>query len=218
MKSFILCLMALVLISCVEQGMTVQKAGCFPASSQVMTPEGLKRMDALTEGDQVLGMRNGKEVFGKVKSWFHHETESYGEYLTVSIRGKSFQVSPKHNMAVEKKTAELGENGIEYAFAEEVEGQSLFPAGKVDKVQKVRSLGVYAPRTETMNYFIYLEGGQESVKVLAHAFAHIRNPQSFEFVVDSIEKAWNMFSPEASKEMIHPSVNWMQETFKFLQA
>ena len=95
----------------------------------------------------------------------------------------------------------------------------MFPAGKVDKIEKVRSKGVYAPRTETMNYFVYLEGGEEkTVKVLAHAFAHLRNPESFELVVDVVEKAWNVFSPEASKEKVHPSVNWMQETFKFLQS
>ena len=175
-------------------------------------------MDSLKEGDQILGLKNGKEVFGEVRSWFHHEIESYGDYLSITIDGRSFEVSSKHNMAVQKQVSLLGENSLEYAFAEELEGENVFPVGKVSKVEKVRSKGVYAPRTETMNYFIYLEGGEQgSQKVLAHAFAHIRNPESYEFVVDVIEQAWNMFSPDASKQLVHPSVSWMKETFKCLQ-
>ena len=122
MKTFIFCFLAFALISCVEQGMTVQKAGCFPASSQVMTPEGLRRMDSLKEGDRILGMKDGKEVFSKVRSWFHHETETYGDYLSVNILGRSFEVSAKHNMAVKKQATQLGEHDIEYAFAEELVG------------------------------------------------------------------------------------------------
>ena len=33
---------------------------CFPGKAQVMTPEGLKSMEQIKQGDKVLGMKNGE--------------------------------------------------------------------------------------------------------------------------------------------------------------
>ena len=49
--------------------------------------------------------------------------------------------------------------------------------------------GKYAPKTRSNNYFVF--AGEE--RVLAHCFAHIRNPERYEGVVDAIAGAWEMF-------------------------
>jgi hypothetical protein len=55
-----------------QSGTVVEDYGsCFPAHAEVMTPQGLTRMDELKKGDLVLGFKEGKEIFSEVTSWFH---------------------------------------------------------------------------------------------------------------------------------------------------
>ena len=63
-----------------------------------------------------------------------------------------------------------------YQLAEEVEG--LFGQGGVLSTQTVKKQGAYAPKTKSNNYFIYLHG-RTNEKILAHNFAHIRNPRFY---------------------------------------
>ena len=49
----------------------------------VMTPQGIKEMSQVIEGDKLLGFKDGKEVFSEVTSWFHHESDKSAEYLKV---------------------------------------------------------------------------------------------------------------------------------------
>ena len=80
-------------------------------------------------------------------------------------------------------------------------------------ISTAEGLGKYAPKTELNNYFVFVEDTLGS-RVLAHSFAHIRNPERYEFIVDSIQNAWDMLYP--SQETVHPSYQWMQNTFSFL--
>ena len=74
------------------------------------------------------------------------------------------------------------------------------------KVEKVNSVGRFAPKTSTYNYFVYLEGA-ENKKVLAHSWAHIRNPERYQSIVEMIESTWQSLYP--SEEKIHPSYLWL---------
>ena len=63
-------------------------------------------------------------------------------------------------------------------------------------MQKVRRQGFYAPKTKSNNYFIFLRGSYEE-KVLAHNYAHVRNPHYYDDIVDTIEAIWNFVDPSA---------------------
>lgn len=67
----------------------------------------------------------------------------------------------------------------EFRFAEQIE--SLYPAGTVSSVMQVRRVGKYAPKTTSNNFFVLLEENKTNAKALAHCFAHIRNPEKYEF-------------------------------------
>ena len=93
-------------------------------------------------------------------------------------------------------------------------GENLFGLGRVSSVDRTVKKGLYAPKTKTNNYFVYLNGS-EGKKVLAHCFAQIRSPQNYELLVELIESAWNLVA--SSEEDVHPSYKWMQETFTIVQ-
>ena len=82
------------------------------------------------------------------------------------------------------------------------------------KTEMIKTKGRYAPKTSSYNYFVYLERenvllGAKQDKVLAHCWAHIRNPERLESIVELIEGMWEMFSP--SGETVHPSYKWMEK-------
>jgi hypothetical protein len=81
-------------------------------------------------------------------------------------------------------------------------------------MNQIQATGKYAPKTESNNYFVYLQGNSEE-KVLAHCFAHIRNPQNYEFIVSTIESTWELLF-DTSSDLIHPSYSWMQTHFALL--
>lgn len=191
-----------------QQSGTVREdyGSCFPAHAKVMTPNGLVRMDSLKKGDFVLGLQKGEETFTEVTSWFHHDSEKMSEYLKIKVGESHFEVSAKHNVAL---------HDLSYIFPEEIKGEHLFGVGKIDSVETVHSQGLYSPKTVTNNYFVYLNG-DSSQKVLAHCFAHIRNPQNYEIAVEAIELMWDLFGEEVTTD-VHPSYDWMREIFSFLQ-
>ena len=100
---------------------------------------------------------------------------------------------------------------LSWRFAEEIkEGEKLYELGVPTKVEKVRAEGRYAPKTSTYNYFVYLEG-DSSKRILAHSWAHIRNPEKYQSIVEKIESTWQALYP--SKELIHPSYKMLEKYF-----
>ena len=79
-------------------------------------------------------------------------------------------------------------------------------------MEKVVKTGIYSPKTKSNNYFVYTSNSQS--KVLAHCFAHIKNPERYEMAVDAIQRAWDMLG--SSEDLEHPSFEWMKNTFSFL--
>ncbi len=86
--------------------------------------------------------------------------------MQFEVEGGVLEVSAKHNIATG-----MGE----FHFADELEHRGIWGVGGVRKVSKAINVGKYSPKTTTNNYFVYV--GQQ--KVLAHCFAHIRNPQRY---------------------------------------
>ena len=121
-------------------------------------------------------------MFAELTSWFHREKEEVTDYLRINVGKSYFLVSHTHNVATED---------LSYAFPEDLEGQSLFGLGKVRSVEGTQSTGMFAPKTKTNNYFVYLNDSSE--KVLAHCFAEVRNPERFELPVALIESVWDFF-------------------------
>lgn len=190
-----------------EQNGTVQEqlGSCFPANTRLITPNGPLSMQDLKKGDEVLGWVNGKEQFVKITSWFHRLPATTSEYLKLNTENGWMEVSAKHNLASKTR---------EYRFAEEAE--SLFPSGNVESVSKVVSLGVYAPKTTSNNYFVLLEDSSNQGKALAHCYAHVRNPELYDGTVDLIEAIWDFFGGEWEGD-IHPSTIWLEKSLKILQ-
>ena len=118
--------------------------------------------------------------------------------MKLTFEDAYFETSGKHNLAMKD---------LSWRFAEEIEeGEELFGLGVPSKVEKVNSVGRFAPKTSTYNYFVYLNGAEDK-KVLAHSWAHIRNPERYQSVVEMIESIWQTFYP--SEEKIHPSYLWL---------
>lgn len=53
---------------------------------------------------------------------------------------------------------------------------------------------MYAPMTYNNNYFVYSEGEKESSRVLAHDFANIKFPESYEPIANMIFSVYEAFS------------------------
>lgn len=60
-----------------------------------------------------------------------------------------------------------------YTFAKELLNQRLHNGQIVREVRNVTSKGIYAPLTETGNFYVKMS---EDEKTLVHCFANIRNP------------------------------------------
>ena len=82
-------------------------------------------------------------------------------------------------------------------------------------MQKTKAHGLFAPKTASNNYYVHIEG-TESDKMLAHCFAHIRNPLFYEDMLDLVESAWNLIDPSACTLDVHPSYTYLQNTLTFL--
>jgi hypothetical protein len=68
----------------------------------------------------------------------------------------------------------------DYLFAKDIKGVQLFGTNEtVVKIIERQKHGAYSPMTESGNYFILKDNGR---KVLAHCFAHIKNPVAYESI------------------------------------
>ncbi len=75
---------------------------------------------------------------------------------------------------------------------------------------------MYAPMTYNSNYFVYSEAEKECSRVLAHDYANIESPESYEAIANMIFSVYEVFSGKPSGEGIHPAAKWLMEHFGFL--
>jgi hypothetical protein len=53
--------------------------------------------------------------------------------------------------------------------------------------------GVYAPMTYNSNYFVFTSKAEDNVKILAHDYANIKYPESYEPICNIILSAFEYF-------------------------
>ena len=64
-------------------------------------------------------------------------------------------MSEKHNIAVQREGI-IRSNGLDYKFGSELENEILYGLGKVESIKNIVNKGIFAPKTRTNNFFIYL--------------------------------------------------------------
>ena len=114
-----------------------------------------------------------------------------------------FMASDFHNIALMDGT---------YSFAKDVNGKFLFNGEQVLSVKNVTETGIYAPLTQTSNFYIMVG---ESERTLAHSYAYIQNPEFYEPFVNFILAGWGILYTHNDND-IHPAAKWMQKVFSFL--
>jgi hypothetical protein len=72
-----------------------------------------------------------------------------------------------HNIALE---------GGDYVFARDTVGQTLFGSKEVKSAQERRLKGVFAPLTESANFYVQTNDGR---RVLVSSLANIANPARY---------------------------------------
>mmetsp|Transcript_18085 Transcript_18085/g.32800 ORF Transcript_18085/g.32800 Transcript_18085/m.32800 type:complete len:433 (+) Transcript_18085:63-1361(+) len=187
--------------------------GCFPADAIVLGRNGPMRISDLGLGDEVLGYdaAEGKPVYTEVRTWLHrHPTADTPMLELTTEAGNSFIASPGHMIALENE-----QKGSRFVRARDLSpGDALITGGgrsdAVVSVKEVQGRGLYAPLTHTSNLFI---GGAELLSgnmtepdahhrtVLAHSFAHVSEPQRYEWAwhlllsaVEHIKPSWGQAS------------------------
>lgn len=91
----------------------------------------------------------------------------------------------------------------------------------VTDISKTTKKGLYAPLTESNNYYIFQVNPTGKViineKVLAHCYAQIRNPTLYEPIIDVAIAFYETSYGKPSEELIiHPVAKWFAGNFKFL--
>lgn len=123
--------------------------------------------------------------------------------MEISTGSDSFKTSPYHNIAILDGS---------YSFAKDLLNQHLHNGQIVKSIKNTTEKGIYAPMTRSGNYYIKLGEG----KVLAHCFAHLKNPEFFEPIVNLIWNAWEIVYGKNTNSDIHPAAAWMMNNFAFL--
>jgi hypothetical protein len=202
-------------------GSMEESAGCFPGDSLVLSQRGLKRMDMLEVGDMIMGhdTATGLDVFTPVRSWLHRFPTTDYTYMKLHTKKGDIEVAKYHNLAVAVNGAVS-----DYIYAEEFEvGSHLWtregPEEVLSKTERVENVGLYAPLTLLSNFYI---GTNASTSLfLAHAFAHVRHPNSMAPVLHGVMSACEWFDGglhelDDKAEYVHPVARRLQAVFPFL--
>ena len=196
-------------------GKIEEGGSCFPGDSLVLTPEGPTRLDVLQVGDLILGhdAATGVDSFTPVRAWLHRAPVVPQEYLKLTTEEGTMEVTRFHNVAV------VTEEGLDFPYAEQItEGSFLKTREGKTRVQSQSALvkvGVFAPLTRLSNFYV---GTNSSNLLLAHSFAHVRFPQTFEPIVQglvSLAEFWNPKINEVTDEemYVHPVAQTLQDIF-----
>jgi hypothetical protein len=173
-------------------------------------------MSKLSLGDEILGFDHGsgRSVFSPLRAWLHRVPEEEMLMTKIEADDVSFVASSKHLMAVK--------GGAEYEFAGYLKPhQDVLMMGNgsgttVRKVTDAIGRGLYAPLTGTSNFYVEGDGGHH--RVLAHSFAHVRNPRKYETIFHKLLDVGEFIWPSLShvddtslEAYIHPLADlWMK--------
>ncbi len=90
-------------------------------------------------------------------------------------------ISPLHNIALETGS---------YVFARDTIGKTLFGSQKIKNAQERTLKGIFAPLTESANFYIQTNDGR---RVLVSCLANIENPNLYEKLLTYSIKLYNIF-------------------------
>ena len=195
------------------------ETSCFPGGSVVLSDHGVVRMDKLKVGDLILGhdASTGLDVFTPVRSWLHRFATIEYNYIKLHTKRGELEVAKYHNIAVVAK-----DGSIDYTYADAVDvGSSLWaregPEAVINKTASP-NVGLYAPLTLLSNFYV---GTNSSNMYLAHAFAHVRFPESIAPVLHGVMSACELFDGtlhdlDNHAEYVHPVARRLQSFFPFL--
>lgn len=179
---------------------SAKKLLCFPGKTKVITDSGIKELGSLKIGDSILSLVGGYLEYTKITAWLHYDhNSSSNQYLRITDEANSsFVASAHHNIAVQNQS---------YIFAKDLLSERLHGLGKgIKKIEIIEEKGIFAPMTASGNYFI-LNSNNE--KVLAHCFAHVKDPIMYENVVHTAISVYDTFFEQSCQEM-HPLGNWFE--------
>jgi hypothetical protein len=132
-------------------------AYCFPGDSQVVTPQGMKKMSELRLGDKVRVVNaNGSVQWSDVCAWAHREPKRVAKYLRLSTdrTARQITISADHLLPVvaEGKVKFMAAGDVRTGHA--IVACDMTPTGgtqawteQVQRVENVERVGVYAPIT-----------------------------------------------------------------------
>ena len=109
----------------------------------------------------------------------HKDTET-ANFIKITTEKGSFIASDFHNIRLINST---------FAFTKNLNGQFLENGQKVIELASITKEGIYAPLTESSNFYIHL-GNNE--KTLAHSYAYLPNPEFYEPMVNLIIGGWEL--------------------------
>jgi len=127
---------------------------CFPKDTTVVTKKGVKRLDEMQPGDEILTLsrKSGTPKWTPFYAWGHRDVNAVAEFVVLKLSGReTLKISSEHLLFVE------GEKGTKVAMpaGQVVKGDKLFHLGQsgsaqlliVDDITAEVSTGVYAPFT-----------------------------------------------------------------------
>ena len=205
-------------IKWVQNGTVEEDYGsCFPSDAKVMTyGEGIVEMKDLKVGQMVLAQNNEcydcPPIYSEVVGWFHKDSDVEYDYLEIKTgETGTFYTSAYHNIAIQDG---------KYVFAKDLEGINLFSnkrnknVGSVKEINTQTKQGMYAPKTRSGNYYIMLNF---EAHILAHNYAHIKDPVNYETMVDFMFNTYEyLYGKPADIDEAHPVANWMTTKFSFI--
>lgn len=171
----------------------------------MISRSGLKRIDEVRLGDEILGFNyaTDKVEFTRVRAWLHRTTESLETMTRLDTDVGHIVASARHSLA----------SGNKMFFTDKFRaGDALVtPNGSilVRKISQENGHGNYAPLTWTSNFFVAAEGSKSSF--LADCFAHVPSPERFHHVfhllLSAVEFVWpavHSIDDSGKTDYLHP--------------
>ena len=155
-------------------------------------------MKDLSIGDSILGYDavTKEDIYTPVTSWLHRtETRIPVIYEKItSDQDGVFFISGMHNIGVKNQDGQLN-----YVYARDLKNQqklwSNFGNSEVRLHDNYAKYGLYAPLTQTFNFYIVsMSGNQE--KILVHCFAYVSSPTYYETAYKWVYKLVQFFITE----------------------
>lgn len=191
-------------------------AACLPGDALLVTREGPRRMSDLRLGEEVLGYNHerGQPEFSAIRAWLHRSVGREVSMVDIHTESGVLTASPWHSVAVQHEG---------YAFAGDLQqGQHIIAlngSALINQVSATHTQDFYSPLTLTSNFYVNV--GQSGASLLVHSFAHLQNPQQYDYAFHLILTVAELFVPSVhsldyrEKHYVHPVAHFLSWLFGF---